>query len=143
MKRALYYIVCLIFPLSGFSQNKLEKKVLAFEDLRFEAMMNKDTQTLSAYLSEDLRYTHSNGLVETKADHLKNISSGKIVYKQISPLEQNIRLYGRKTAVINGVVEVDGELGGKSFLINLRYTDIYVRKKGKWKLAAWQSLKVD
>ena len=50
----------------------------------------------------------------------------------------NIRAY-KKTAVANGIIRVKGLYQGNFFDVQLGYTDVYVKIKGKWKLVAWQS----
>ncbi len=53
-----------------------------------------------------------------------------------------MRMNGR-SAIINGVLHVTGTISSKPFDIRLRYTDVYFKRKGKWQLAAWQSLKLE
>ena len=125
-----------------FSQSKCQRQIEALERQRFEAMTRKDAGFLEKALANDLTYGHSNGLLETKAEHLANIQAGNIVYRSMEAQEMQVRLY-RKTAVVNGVVKVAGSLKGKDFELKLRYTDVYVKKRGKWKLAAWQSVRLD
>jgi hypothetical protein len=124
---------------SVYAQQEAEA-ISRIESKRYEAMTNADTGYLRFILSDDLVYTHSNGLVETKTDFIQSISSKKIVYKQIGVREQKIKLH-QKTAVVTGVLHVAGSLNGKDFDIDLRYTNVYIKEK-EWKLLAWQSLKI-
>ena len=141
--RLFLLIVCLATVHQiGFSQTKVQKKLASLEQQRFEAMTTKNTSFLGEILSEDLTYIHSNGLFETKTDHIANIRSGLLVYKSMQPEDRQIKVY-RKSAVITGLIKVTGVLKEKEFNIRLRYTDVYVKKKGKWQLVAWQSVKVD
>ncbi|MCC6724328.1 MAG: nuclear transport factor 2 family protein [Saprospiraceae bacterium] len=117
-------------------------KIEAVERQRFTAMTTKDTSLLRNLLADDLTYLHSNGILENKAQHLANIGTGKMVYKTMEPSEMKVRINGR-TAIVNGQVHVTGFLGEKPFDIQLRYTDVYFKQKGKWRLAAWQSLKLE
>lgn len=128
--------------ISLFSQSKIHAKLESLERQRFEAMTTKNVAFLEKVLSDDLAYTHSNGLFETKKEHIANIRSGTLVYKSMQPEELQVRVH-RKSAVISGFVNVMGVLKEKDFAVRLRYTDFYVKKKGKWQLAAWQSTRVD
>ncbi len=125
----------------GFSQSKKQLKIEALERQRFEAMTTKNLAFLRNVLADDLTYVHSNGLLENKEQHLANISSSKLVYSTMLPEEIKVRVHG-KSAVITGIVKVTGMLNEKPFDIRLRYTDFYIKEKGKWRLAAWQSLKL-
>ncbi|MBI5917278.1 MAG: nuclear transport factor 2 family protein [Bacteroidetes bacterium] len=125
-----------------FSQSKIQAKLESLERQRFEAMTTKNMAFLENVLSDDLAYTHSNGLFETKKEHVGSIQSGTLVYKSMKPEDLQIRVYG-KFAVITGLVNVTGVLKEKDFAVRLRYTDFYVKKKGRWQLAAWQSTRVD
>ncbi len=132
----------LLMAATVFSQSKNQRKLEAIERQRFAAMTMKDTAALHLMLADDLIYVHSNGLLEDKAKHIANIVSGKIVYSTMEPTEIKVRVHGR-TAFINGIVQVAGSLAEKPFSIRLRYMDVYTKKRGKWRLAAWQSLKLE
>jgi len=124
------------------SQNKTQQKITQLEHQRFEAMTQKNIPFLKQVLGDDMTYAHSNGLVENKEQHLKNISSGNIIYEVMKPEKMDIRAY-KKTAVVNGVVAVKGLYKGTPFNIRLGYTDVYMRQKRRWKLVAWQSVKLE
>lgn len=127
--------------ITGFSQSKKKLEIEKLERQRFEAMTKRDAAFLEDVLSEQLAYTHSNGLVEDKQLHLENIRTGKLQYRSMQPEEMKVSLH-RHTAVVTGIVGVTGVLNEKEFALRLRYTDVYVKEKGKWRLAAWQSLKL-
>jgi hypothetical protein len=44
-----------------------EKEILALEDKRFGAMIGRDFKALEAMVHDDLLYTHSSGVTDTKA----------------------------------------------------------------------------
>jgi len=127
---------------TGFSQSKKQLKIEALERQRFEAMTTKNLAFLRNVLADDLTYLHSNGLLENKEQHLANISSGKLVYSTMLPEEIKVRVQG-KSAVVIGIVKVTGILNEKPFDIRLRYTDFYIKEKRKWRLTAWQSLRLE
>jgi hypothetical protein len=141
--RTFFLLVMLLatqWPL--FSQTKIQRHLESIEQQRFEAMTTKNVAFLQEVLAEDLTYTHSNGLFETKKVHIDNIQSGNLVYQSIKVESMSVRVYG-KSAVITGIATVGGILKGKEFSLRLRYSDVYVKKKGKWRLVAWQSLKLE
>ncbi|MCF8248154.1 MAG: nuclear transport factor 2 family protein [Saprospiraceae bacterium] len=139
--RPILLFLFLLPAVLGFSQTKKQLKIESLERQRFEAMTTKNLAFLENVLTDDLTYTHSNGLVEDKTTHLENIRTGKLQYRSIQPEEMKLSIH-RRTAVGTGIVNVTGVLNEKEFSIRLRYTDVYMKKKGKWRLAAWQSLKL-
>ncbi|HEX4595051.1 MAG TPA: nuclear transport factor 2 family protein [Bryobacteraceae bacterium] len=57
------------------------KEILALEDKRYAAMCGGDFAALEAMLHDELLYTHSSGLTDTKATWLASLRSGKTKYK--------------------------------------------------------------
>lgn len=130
-----------LFLFLALNQSCISQESLAsIEKSRFRAMMDRDTAVLHQLLDEDLVYTHSNGLVESKKDFIDAVWTQKIRYENIELVEQNIVMKGR-TAIIAGIVKVKGKFKEKEFELSLRYTDVYIKKK-RWKLVAWQSTKI-
>lgn len=142
--RSLFFVVfalfSLVLPLSG--QNARARDVLDTETRRFGLMTKADTFALAPLLAAELFYIHSNGLTETKAQHLSAIAAGRLVYRNMEREEVAVRFYGKKTALTNGIVKVSGILNGNAFELRLRYTALYRRQKGLWRLVNWQSTRI-
>ncbi len=115
-----------------------EAAILDSEAQRFKAQVEQNTDALQLLLHDDLYYLHSNGLVETKADFITSVQSGKITYQEMYPVESRLRRFG-KTAVVTGLVKVRGLYKGQSFNIGLYYTSVYRKERGRWQLLNWQS----
>jgi Domain of unknown function (DUF4440) len=118
--------------------SRTEAAVLDAESQRFRAQVEKDVATLNALLAEDVSYTHSSGVRQTKAEYIKDIESGNMVYKAIEPSDQKVRVYGN-TAVITGAVRIAVSVAGTERAVELLYTDVHVKRGARWQLVAWQS----
>ena len=106
---------------------------------RYAAMVNRDVKQLDEILADDLVYSHSDGMVETKEDFIKTIKSGYIQYFDLEDLEVEVRNRGN-FAILNGVVQMDCILGNASRgLVNLNFTAVYEKRDGKWILTTWQT----
>jgi Domain of unknown function (DUF4440) len=116
-----------------------QKQTITLE--RFQAMINRDSVKLDALLSDDLTYIHSNGILENKKEHIRNIMSGKIIYSKMDLKEQSSKHYN-ETNINNGIVEVTGKLNGTEFTLMLRFTEVYKKNKNIWQLVNWQSTKI-
>lgn len=118
-----------------------EKAVLEVEKQRFDAQVTRNYAVLEKVLGDDLIYTHSHGLQDTKQSYIQSLKDGKQTYESIGIQEQKINLYG-KTAVISGVCLIKASNNGQTINSKIRYTDVYVKKGSQWQMVAWQSLKL-
>jgi len=114
------------------------QEILAADDRRFAAMVQGDQAALDGLLADDLTYTHSSGQLETKTQFLESLRSGKLRYLSAEPADREVRLYG-DVAVVTGRATVKASMDGKELLLPLRFTEVWVKRGGAWKLAAWQS----
>ena len=137
----LYQCLLLLLPFAGLAQSKTERQILAVEQLRFEAMMRRDTVALRPMLADDLVYIHSNALQESKSTHISAISSGRLVYQSMVRETARVRRFGQ-LALINGVLQVKGILNTNPFEVRLAYTAVYRRGHGQWQLINWQSTRM-
>jgi hypothetical protein len=136
----LVALLCTSFP--AWSQ-KVEDELLRTEVRRFEAMTQNDLDVLEQILADDLIYTHSNAKVDTKSQYLADLRAGVARYNSIKPEDVKVRLYNNGTVgIITGKATVEVTTNGKASTLNLRYTDVYVKRKGKWQMVSWQSTKL-
>ena len=112
------------------------------ETQRFALMMKRDTAALRRYMAEELVYTHSNAMVETREQHLEAIGSGKTIYESIAPVSMSYRWYDQTIAVGTGTVRSKGSLNGTPFDVTLRVTTVHVQRDLQWQLLAWQSTRI-
>jgi ketosteroid isomerase-like protein len=121
---------------------EVEQAVLAAQDQRIKLLVSADLAKLGAVMTDDLTWTHSNAVVETKAEFLDAIKTGKYVYKGMAFDERRVRLHGDATAIVSGTTRVQVVTGGRDIEVKLRFTELYVKDKGGWKMALWQSTRV-
>jgi hypothetical protein len=119
----------------------LSETITVLEARRFKAMVEADLVTLDRILAGDLTYTHSNGLTQSKSEFLEALRAEKLRYLSIEPANEKVRGYGA-TAVGTGRAVVKVQSDGRDITIQLRFTDVYVQRHGRWQLAAWQSTRL-
>jgi ketosteroid isomerase-like protein len=134
-------VAVLALPATADDAPGTEKAVLEAQDERFAATIAADVTTLSRLLTDDMTYTHSSAVVETKAEFLEALRAGKYRYRSIAPEQREVRLYG-DAAVVAGTCRVRVEVGGKDNDIRLRFTELYVRQGGAWRLALWHATRM-
>jgi len=128
-------------PVVARSPEDVRKEVLAADARRIAATIAADVKTLGEILRDDLTYIHSSGQLETKAQVIDEITSGKLKYRAIVPSEQGVRVFG-DWAMVTGRAQLKVNSGGKSLGFWVRFTEVWVRSEGIWQLAAWQSTRL-
>ena len=142
MKRFLLtHIILLICCCSSFGQQKEIIKVAAAAEILRMAMINADSTALSNITTDSLSYGHSGGKIESKAEFINKIISGRSDFVSIDISEQTIRIIGR-TAIIRHNFNAVTNDGGKPGTVKLSVLQVWVKEKYHWKLAARQAVKL-
>src|SRR5215472_9668985 len=76
------------------------------DDARLRATLSGDVSKLSPILSDELRYAHSSGAVDSKASFLESLASGKLKYAQFDYRERNFTMVAPHVAVMTGRANV-------------------------------------
>lgn len=139
--RLAAFCAALFLAGSAFAQSPAADAVKAAELARFKAMTTGDFAGLGKLLADDLVYTHSSAAVDTKASFMEALTSGRTKYKSIEPRDVKVRVYGN-TAIINAEAHFLVDANGQALDNQLRYTDVWVLRDGRWQMVAWQSTKL-
>jgi ketosteroid isomerase-like protein len=115
---------------------------LAADRARFDAQVKGDLAALDKLLAPDLTYVHSSGALETKDEFLRGIESGKYKYRAVATEGVAVRSYGEVT-VLGGKATIDVVVDGKDLHVVLRYTDVWVKRDGRWQMVAWHSTRLN
>ncbi len=114
----------------------------AADDARIATMRSPVREQLDAIFSDDLRYAHSNGVVDTKASFIDLMVSGKTKYLGYDHKERKITIPAPGIAIIAGQARVQTESGtGKMDSVE-SYLAVWREEKGRWRFLAWQSCKL-
>jgi uncharacterized protein (TIGR02246 family) len=117
------------------------QEIEAVERARFAAWVKGDVAEIAPLLADDLVYCHSSGVCESKTELLKAMGSGNTVYRSIDVLEMRPR-NADGAVIVNGKAAIEVESRGNPLAFTLVYTDVYVKRDGRWLLASWQSTQV-
>ena len=120
-----------------------QQEILQLEDFRFKAMVLGDLLALDKVLSEDLTYTHTSGVLDSKAQLIASLESGQRHYESITPQDVQVRVYG-SVGVVTGVslMRTKGRGRNEASSFRIRFLDVYVKKLDLWQLVAWQSTRL-
>jgi ketosteroid isomerase-like protein len=123
------------------AEDPAEAAVLKREEARLQAMVKADVAALEDILADDLSYFHSSGSADTKREFIEAIRTGRLKYKQLDREGVAVRVYG-EVAVVTGRGRFQVRSGEDDLDVRLRFTDVYVKRGGKWRMVAWQSTRL-
>ena len=112
---------------------------LRADKARLTAMMAGDGDALAQLMSDQLRFVHSDGRVESKADYVKNLMAGDTAYADAKTAELETMQISNDVVVVLGVQEMRKRLGPAWSDIKLRYLAVWRNENGVWRMVAWQS----
>lgn len=115
--------------------------ILAAETDRVDALLRADYEALDRLLGEDLTYTHSTAVLDTKAMFLESLRSGRLRYLQFRHEDPKVRVLG-DVGLINTVVRIVSVNRGQENRNHLRVTIVYAKRDGRWQMVAWQSTRM-
>ena len=137
MKTAtLIILLAVVVCRFSIAQTPAQQEVLQFERDACRAFLDADTGALERVLTPDFTLTLSNGEVNTRADEISELLSGKVHYDVFENYDMLARLYGNDTAVVLGKTRVKGTADGKPFDRIVQFTDTLIKRAGNWQLAA-------
>jgi hypothetical protein len=110
--------------------------VLAAEDRRYQAMLDADLDTLDRLCGDELSYTHSNGVRDTKAEYFAKLRGGYYVYHRIDHPVERVEVAG-DAAVVVGRMTADLDSGGVRKSIDCLTIAVWTRSGRDWRLLAY------
>jgi uncharacterized protein (TIGR02246 family) len=138
---ALSLLLCLDVRLFASDSTKDQRAVLAVDQERTDAQIKQDAGRLDRLLGDDLTYVHASGLVQSKAEFINDLKSGKRVYKTVANSDVEVRLL-QDAAVITAKSEISVSFEGKENDLSLRVIEVYAKRNGGWQLIAYQSTRL-
>jgi ketosteroid isomerase-like protein len=146
MKRHALVVMALILSTMGVgaaNDPADEKAVTATLEAMAKATIAKDVATLGKIYGEDLTYSHTNTLTETKAQVLKNVQ-GPTQGEFMKFSETAIRVYGN-VALAKGIVDFRNGQPGKMLDNHMNVLWVMVKRpEGPfgWQIVARQATRI-
>ena len=129
------------FPLHAADDPSLAA-LTAADEARVAAMKSGDRDKLTAIFSDDLRYAHSSGVVDTKSSFTEVLATKKTKYVGYDYVERKFTFPAPDIALMTGSTHV------RTFTITgemdsiLGYLAVWRKENGQWRFLAWQSCKL-
>ena len=142
MKTLLPLLLALLLPFAAAAEDPKVAALTTVDDARVAAMLKPSKATLDTVLSDDLRYAHSNGKVDTKASLTGSLLGGEAKYVSYKYSERSFKFPAPDVAVMAGRLEVQAVVDGVSMTTGISYLAVWRLEQGHWKFLAWQSCKI-
>jgi Domain of unknown function (DUF4440) len=113
--------------------------VRAADDERVAATIAADPARLAAIFSEELRYAHSSGKVDTKASYTRSLVSHGTIYESFDYLERKFKAAGPGVVLMTGRVLIHSRNDGAPVVLDLNFLAVWREENGHWRFLAWQS----
>lgn len=134
---AALFILVAIFKSDTIGQGPSDVRAIAeIEQQLAKAWASGDRATIDSILAPDWSVTDAAGRVLTKAQVIQESfvsSDRKIEAMAIDDVQ--VRTFG-DTAVATGRTRATGSYRGTSSSVVLRFTDVFVRRHGRWQVVA-------
>jgi len=124
--------------LTGDKAEQVKKDVLKIEEERAQALEKGDLAVLDRILADDYVYVNVLGELNTKAQRLTNTQSGISKHESLKEDDFRVHVYGDTvvmTGRASGLVHYRGKVNNKA----RRFTNVYMKQGGQWRLVAHQA----
>jgi hypothetical protein len=115
-----------------------ESEVRVAERKRFDAMMKRDLVALDTLLDDELTYVPGKGSIQSRKEFIDAIKKRSTVYDSIAARDVRVRVY-HGLALATGRADQQIRNSKGSSKSTVRFTEVYVRREGRWLLTAWEA----
>ena len=133
---------CLAFSNPASAEDNRSTTLAAADDARVAATKSADREKLAAIFSDDLRYAHSSGTVDTKQSYIESLTSGRTKYLTLDYEERAFTFPAPGIALMTGRAHVKvANATGEADMV-LSFLSVWREENGHWRFLAWQSCKL-
>ena len=113
----------------------VEQAIRQLDNERIQAQIGADAGALNRIYADDFIGVGPSGTVRTKAQVISDFTSGELKFQSITTDEVQVRVY-ENTAVETGLSTMVGQDKGKTVPRDTRFTRVWVKQQGRWRLVA-------
>lgn len=121
-------------------QSQLDE-IKKLENARLAAGINKDVAFFDSATADDYTQIDFDGNVLNKAQTLERIKSSYAQLQSNVVEDMDVRIYSN-VAILTGLGNPKGTMKGEEFRDRVRYTRVYVKREGNWKVVLFQQTRV-
>jgi ketosteroid isomerase-like protein len=113
----------------------VEEAIKKLDNERIQAQIHADATALDRIYAADFIGVGPSGTLRTKPQVISDFTSGDLKFQSITTDDVQVRVYGN-TAVETGRSTMNGQDKGKTVPRDTRFTRVWVRQQGRWRLVA-------
>ena len=121
-----------------FRNTKVEQELKKVEEEWANAYMRHEATPLERILADEFITVSSNGQSHGKTQDIEELKSDSATYEYSTPYDLDIRVYGDMAVVVGRTKERGHYDSGRQFTNEYRWTDIFVKRQGRWQCIAAQ-----
>ena len=134
----LCWLLC-VFTAPWAHASSLQEEVRAADTRRVMATIAGDADRVADLLSDDLRYGHADGRVQTKDEFLAAVRSSRMRYEAYDYEEMQIDRASDEIAITTGRASLRVRTTEQHLAFRLRFLAVWRHEAGNWRLLAYQS----
>jgi uncharacterized protein (TIGR02246 family) len=119
-----------------------EREILQLFEDGDRALIAADAAELSRIFADDYLQYDESGKPSTKQDVIRNLTSGAIRFVSMISTGRRIRLLRDDVAIVHGAEDDIVEQAGKRFPVRYVYTDVVMKRDGRWQIVGSQLAKL-
>ena len=116
-------------------RSSVEQAIRQLDRERIQAQIGADAVALDRIYANDFIGVGPSGTVRTKAQVISDFTSGDLKFQSITTDEVQVRVY-ENTAIETGLSTMVGQDKGKAVPRDTRFTRVWVKQQGRWRLVA-------
>lgn len=142
--RALACSVLLALSCLAQSNHADEHEIRRTEREWLNSYLSRDAAVMQRIEADEFRIVYPDGRILTKAQELENLKKAAPPQAdlKLETGDQKIQIYGTAAVVTGNFIQKGrykaGPKNGQEFRVVERYTDIYVKRDGRWQVVASQ-----
>src|SRR5204862_2839821 len=117
------------------SKRSVDLAIRQVDHERIQAQIEADAEGLDRIYADDFIGIGPSGTVRTKAQVISDFTSGDLKFQSITTDDVQVRVY-ENTAVETGLSTMVGQDKGKAVARDTRFTRVWVKQQGRWRLVA-------
>src|SRR5438094_663546 len=116
-------------------RSSVEETIRKLDNERIQAQIHADATALDRIYAVDFIGVGPSGTVRTKPQVILDFASGDLKFQSITTDDVQVRVYG-DAAVETGLSTMIGQDKGKTVPRDTRFTRVWVKQQGHWRLVA-------
>ena len=118
-----------------------EQTLIRIEDEMVDALIKGDPAANERYLADAYIFTGPNGIIGNKTEGIAALKSGDLKFVSSKLDDMKVQIYGDAASVTYGTTD-KGQYKGNDVSGKYRWTDVFVKQGGQWRMVATQGTRL-